>query len=574
MNHIITSYIEELFPRDATRVTHELRSILSTLPRFRPQPKDIYWYKQINLYIVYPDAIRQSNEKPLQSLISHLGHVASMGFNAVHVLPFLDSPMIDKGFDIRNFYKVREDLGSFDDLLYFKDAAERHRLHVFMDLVFNHVSDEHTWFQKAQSGDAFYREYFLYAESKPEYVRKFQKDAGVWAEYIVDGAKEHVYIMFPEYVGEIPHWRQGDDGYWYYHTFYPQQLDMNWFNPNVFMEYAKILIHWASLGFHFRLDAIPFVGKRAYKKVAKGHERTHLLVKTLHAIAHTVNPECVFIVETYEDIPSIIQYFGSNESKQTELAYNFHLCAYLWASLLKQNNTYIWDRLLQTSLIPVHAAWLNFLRNHDELAFDYMNETLNRELTAQLVSHGGHAMRDGVAVTGRTFSLLGSNIKRFLMAYFLLASLPGALGVPYGDEFGFENIPLDQLPEEERLDARNVNRGVLDQERMTTLRAKKVQAVLSRMIHARHILQDFFRVKPKKVYQIEEKDAQVFAASYAPEYATLLVLVNLSDQVKHVDFDITGYRLEMHIHKVHIDYNLLRITLGPYAGAWLKKKGE
>lgn len=571
MKHL-AQYIQELYPQDADMVMTELQSILNTLPHFKPHPKDKYWYKLINQYAVYPDALpTEEGSSPLLSLIPHLECIAKLGCNAVHILPFLDSPLVDKGFDIRSFFAVRSDLGTFDDLLYLKQAADKQSLHLFMDLVFNHVSDEHEWFRKAVEGNEHYRNYFFHSQQKPTFLRTYQKNNTVWAEYHVDDTSVHVHIVFPDMVGEIPHWRQAEDGYWYYHTFYPQQLDTNWDNPYVFLEYARILIYWSALGFNFRLDAIPFVGKSAYKQFDSDNRRTHTIIKGLHHISQLINPECVFIVETYEDISSIIHYFGTREVRQTELAYNFHLSVYMWASIMQENAQYMWDKLLQISIIPEHAEWLNFLRNHDQLEFSYTSEWLKQKVVPELLRNGA-PFRGENDVAGRTYSLLGKNKKRFLMAYFLLASMPGALAIPYGDEFGLENIPLDSLSVEDQKDTRNINRGKLLPEKTDTPHAQAMFGDMGKIIQRRSILRDFLHVRPEKVYELDHHK-EIFSALYRYGDVELLVVVNLSGTEQELSHELHGYALVAHVNKASLQTEENTVTLGPYGGAWLKKNG-
>lgn len=567
MNHIKQT-IHRLYPDHAATVMEQLESHFNTFPRFKGKPKDRLWYKQINQYAVYPDAVIEKKKAPLRSLASHLKHVEKLGCNAIHILPFLDSPMIDKGFDVRSFFHVRKDLGSTEDLLALKLEAEKRNLHLFMDLVFNHVSDEHEWFQKALQGDEYYRNFFIHSAHKPQFIRRYQQGNTVWAEYHVDGRNISVHIVFPEFAGEIPHWQKGKDGYWYYHTFYPQQLDTNWSNPDVFVEYSRIVMHWAALGFNFRLDAIPFVGKEAYKQFDTHNDRTHTIIKALHQVAQEINPECVFVVETYEDIQSIIHYFGTKDSKQTELAYNFHLSTHMWASIVLQNSTYTWDKLMQISVIPEHAEWLSFLRNHDQLEFSYTSDWVKRQVVPQLLKNGA-PFRGENDISGRTFSLLGKDEERFLMAYFLLASMPGAMAVPYGDEFGYQNIPLEEIPEAERIDTRNINRGMLVQEKMETEQAQRVFAGMSRIIQGRSILREYLEVQPKKLYEFD-MDKDVFSAVYQKGSSQLKILINLTNKMKVVPFDPVGCHVACHVNEAELDEKNKEVRLGPYGGIWVK----
>lgn len=413
-------HLNSLYGPKAGPLLIEIEKLSHQYEAFEYQERNPYWYKYLNLYIMYPDSLYGKGKNPLQRVCDHIPHIQSLGCTALHILPFLESPMVDKGFDISDFYAIRKDLGHLNDLRDIIRTAKEHGIRVFMDLVFNHVSDQHEWFQRAQEGDKEYREMFVYTNKKPEYIRTFDKDAAVWAEFMVNGEPKAVNVAFPEFCGEVPLWREGKDGYWYYHTYYPQQPDINWFNPNVFLEFTKILFFWTSLGFNFRLDAIPFVGQYAYKEASSDTQTTHHLVSALRNVAQMINHECAFIVETYERLDSVVAYFGTTNHREAQLSYNFHLCTDTWITLVEQDSKYIWSKLKLTSKVPNHAEWINFLRNHDELSLAYVGDDMLKKVLAD-IGPGGIPFRKGHGVAGRTRSLLDGNVKRFLMAFTLLA---------------------------------------------------------------------------------------------------------------------------------------------------------
>jgi glycosidase len=165
-----------------------------------------------------------------------------LGCNALHILPFLASPLVDAGFDVSDYMRVRDDLGTMEDMKNVVHEAQRLGIRLFMDLVSNHVSEEHEWFQKAQAGDEKYRRYFIVQKTRPRFVGKFHKDSAVWARYIVNGEVRDVNIAFPEMAGEIPHWRERKDGYWYYHTYYPQQLPSGVFAATYRFGISELLV--------------------------------------------------------------------------------------------------------------------------------------------------------------------------------------------------------------------------------------------------------------------------------------------------------------------------------------------
>jgi maltose alpha-D-glucosyltransferase/alpha-amylase len=559
--------LARLYGNRAGRMAAEIeREISRSAPAERPAP-DLYWYKFLHLYFVYPDAIPDGDGSPLARLIPYLAHVKDLGCNALHILPFLDSPLVDAGFDVSNYLDVRRDLGTMDDLDRLIAEARRLQLHLFMDLVANHVSDQHEWFRRAQAGDEKYRNYFITTDKKPQFVEMFQQGSAVLARYMVNGTALDVNVAFPEFVGEIPHWRQGTDGYWYYHTYYPQQLDLNWHNPDVFLEFARIVTFWTGHGFSLRLDAVPFLGQGAYKRTDQQDRFAEDLGIALREIAWATTPEPIFLVETYESVPAIARYFGTAGQRRAELAYNFHLCTDLWVALTQGSVDSIWNKLDQVRMVPVHAEWLNFLRNHDELSLGYLTDPLLGEVRDALMPNGA-SFHAGAGISGRTFSLLGCDEARLLNAYFLLASLPGGMLIPYGDEFGVENIPLSQLPEGLRADTRNINRGPLDPGAQKSARGSRIMKVLAKMLHEREGLREYVNVWPARL----PAPPTVFAASYWYGTSELLTYVNISDQpqrVEHGKERLGDYRTLMTLG--HADASGGTLDLGPYGGIWLEK---
>lgn len=563
MIHVRTFLTHIYGEEKAVYIQEQLTIYYLTLPKKQFSKKDEDWYKVSNVYAVYPDSIEGDRATPLRNLADFLPHMYQTGFHAVHILPFLDSPMMDKGFDVRNYYAVRKDLGSMEDLDNLKKTADALQLRIFMDLVFNHVSIEHEWFEKAQNGEEKYRAYFIHTKEKPDFIKKFHKNAAVWAEYVVHGKKVLVNIAFPEFAGPIPHWTQGRDGYWYYHTYKPNQIDIDWRNPDVFIECAKILMYWAQKGYHFRLDAIPFVGKSAYKQINSRANFTNHLLAALNHIAKQVNPQCVFILETYEHVNTVLRYLGRANLQQAEMLYGFHLCTALWVSLIEQNNKKLWKTLNRIKKIPTFAQWINFLRNHDELSLAYLDNATLTYVSRKLLKHG-KAFREGLGIAGRTFSLLGEDTKKFLMSYFLLFSMPGGIMMPYGDEFALKNIPLAKIVAKERGDARSINRGVLSKAFLQKHKHDGVWMELSHMLQMRHTVRPYFNVWPQKIASADN----LFAATYILEKSSLTMYINLS----HASVTISlseSFSVVMSVNA--IDRQNTKLTLGPYGGVWLQK---
>ncbi|MCA9390629.1 hypothetical protein KC571_04465, partial [candidate division WWE3 bacterium] len=348
---------------------HEVGTLIESIPETTLQSSSFEpdWYKHLQLYVTYPFSFCDAQGCGLAQLEEKIPEIKNLGVNAIHVLPPFKSPLVDNGFDISDFLTIRDEIGGNDAFTSFLNTAKENNLHVFLDLVLNHVSDQHEWFQKAITGDPKYREYFVYSQDKPAFVSLIENEDGKYARYLINGAEKDIYIVFPDQVGEIPHWTQQKDGYWYYHTFYPQQIDLNWENPNVFMEFSKIILHWSRLGISFRLDAIPYIGKRWEEGMTDSNERTHVIIQALRTLIEQPGNTSTFLVETNRDYDELKPYFGNQQTREADLAYNFQLTEAIWTALILDDSNFIWETLDQMKHYTDWAQWVTFLRNHDEL---------------------------------------------------------------------------------------------------------------------------------------------------------------------------------------------------------------
>lgn len=558
--------LEELYPGQADRILQALEAWIREAdirPWMGTQPG---WHRHMRLYTVYPEGVSYDpGLPPFRNLAAHIPVIRRLHCNAVHVLPFWASPRRDMGFDISDYYRIRPELGSLEDLLAFRDAAHAAGIQVIVDAVLNHASEASNWFLWAQAGAARYRDFFIHTSHPPKFLAKYQRDATWFAQYEVGGEAVEVEIAFPDLIGTVPHWRMGLDGHWYYHTYYPEELDLDWANPDVFIEMAKIVLYWGRHGFHFRLDAIPFVGKPAYKRINYLEPSTHRVIRAFKALVEAVHPNAIFIAETFEDLDTVKAYFGPDGRSEAQFAYNFHLCANLWVSLTKHDPYYLWKMLERTRGLPEGARWLNFLRNHDELSLAHLHPGQVHDLLRNLLRFGkpfGH----GHSISGRTVSLLGANRARFRMAYFLLASLPGSPMVIYGDEVAFPNRRLHALPRERRQDTRNINRGVLRPVDYHRDQAGDMVAYLASVLAAREAHADLFDHHPERM---DEGERELFMARYRGQETNLLVLVNLSPRTRVLPLDLGGLRLVTSVNRVTLAEG--EAALGPYAGVWLEE---
>ena len=485
--------VKNLYPNSQKEIAAELYKIVGIRKR-KPEKED-GWYKSINIYVTYPDAFEKNGKADLFTLSEKIEYIKNLGFNAIHILPFLDSSMSDGGFDIKKYLSVRDDLGGMNGIESVIAKSKENDINIFMDLILNHVSSSHQWFLKATAGDQYYRNYFIYQEDKPILLRKYKNNKGHWAEYLINGNKVSIRIIFPQIDSEIPHWFQGKDGYWYYHTFYESQPDLNWENFNVFIEFVEILRFWAKKGMNFRLDAISFIGKELSSGDIENNPKIHQILRAFNIILKMINPDFVFLAEVGQPLELIKNYFGTKNQEEVSMAYNFSLMQSIWYSFLTKNSEILKDTLDKTFKgIPAHSSWVNFLRNHDELTLEFMDKEM-RNLIYSILSVRGADFRDGFGISGRTMDFVSQNENDLIFLYTVLASLPGSIALIYGDELGKTNS-IDNK-EFTLLDTREINRGKITNSELSDKKSQYIYSQLSKVFNKRVSISSFFETIPQ-----------------------------------------------------------------------------
>jgi len=464
---ILSSILQTKAPRVIGRSVLDFEEAVMKARTARPpelQELDLsiesQWPKDTVEYMFYPDQFGVDGKTgTFETAARMIPYLKELGVDQLYPLPFLRSAGLDGGFDVMDFMNVEPRLGGTEAFEHFLREAKKNAMKVKMDLVLNHVSDQHPWFQALLDGDDRFRECFITREQAPAILRRYESSAGkvvVYRETGEDGTSHEVHrrLIFPEITD--CHYREVklSDGrtLWIYHTFYPFQLDLNYRNPEVLKEAYALLAHWANKGIDvFRLDAIPFLDKSA-----ENHTRTHRVVELLSQYLKHIAPASRLKVEACQKLDDIVRYFGRSARtevklplasklietpSESQIAYQFEGMTASWLTLISGNKRYYDEFLsrLETLPLPHNAIWANFLRVHDELTLEMLPDAQKPVLQSIFREGRGASFRDGNGVAGRAAEFLGNDIDRIRLAYSLLMSQDGMPVLYYGDEIAAGN---------------------------------------------------------------------------------------------------------------------------------------
>ena len=387
--------------------------------------RDPFWYKTGVIYELHVRAFLDSNGDGVgdfRGLTSKLDYLKDLGVTAIWLLPFYPSPLRDDGYDIADYYNVHPNYGTLEDFEMFLVEAHRRGLRVITEVVLNHTSDQHPWFQRARRAKPHsrWRDFYVWSDTPDEY-----KDTR---------------IIFKDV--EVSNWTWDHVAQAYYwHRFFSHQPDLNYDNPEVFDEMLKVVDFWLDLGVDgLRLDAIPYLYEREGTSCENLPE-THAALKKLRAHVDEKYGDRMLLAEANQWPEDAVAYFGQGRGDECHMAFHFPLMPRLFMAVRMEDRTPIVDILEQTPPLPETTQWALFLRNHDELTLEMVTDE-ERDYMYRMYAHV-HQARLNLGIRRRLAPLLGSDRKRIELLNALLFSLPGTPVLYYGDEIGMgENIYL------------------------------------------------------------------------------------------------------------------------------------
>jgi maltose alpha-D-glucosyltransferase / alpha-amylase len=390
--------------------------------------KDPLWYKDAVIYQVHVKSFFDSNNDGIgdfPGLIAKLDYIKDLGVNTIWLLPFYPSPRRDDGYDIANYRAVHPDYGTMADAKRFIAEAHKRGLRVITELVINHTSDQHPWFQRARRakpGSAA-RNYYVWSDTDEKY----------------DGTR----IIFLDTEKSNWTWDPVAKQY-FWHRFYSHQPDLNFDNPQVMKEVLSVMRFWLDMGIDgLRLDAIPYLIERDGTNNENLPE-THVVLKQIRAELDRLYPDRMLLAEANQWPEDTQVYFGGDENgmgDECHMAFHFPLMPRMYMAIAQEDRFPITDILRQTPDIPPNCQWAIFLRNHDELTLEMVTDK-ERDYLWNYYAADRRA-RINLGIRRRLAPLVERDRRRIELLNSLLLSMPGTPTLYYGDELGMgDNIFL------------------------------------------------------------------------------------------------------------------------------------
>ena len=388
------------------------------------QPDDPTWFQRAIFYEVLVRGFRDSNGDgtgDLRGVTEKLDYLEWLGVDCLWLLPFYSSPLKDGGYDISDFFTVLPDYGTVGDAAELIDEAHRRGIRVIADLVMNHTSDQHPWFQESRS-----------SRDNPKadwYV--WNDDNDRWSE---------ARVIFVDTEPSNWTWEPGREQY-YWHRFFHHQPDLNYDNPEVADAMIDVVRHWLGLGLDgFRLDAVPYLFERDGTN-GENLPETHEYLRRVRQVVEDEFPGKILLAEANQWPADVVDYFGDADGPECHMCFNFPLMPRMFMAARQETARPIREIMAQTPAIPDGAQWGIFLRNHDELTLEMVTDEERDYMYAEYAKDP--RMKRNVGISRRLMPLLENDRRIAELFHGLLFSLPGSPVMYYGDEIGMgDNIYL------------------------------------------------------------------------------------------------------------------------------------
>ncbi len=541
-----------------------------------PQPLD--WFRDVVIYQLHVRSFSDSNGDgtgDFDGLTSKLDYIVDLGIDAIWLLPFFPSPLRDDGYDIADYETVNPSYGDMASFKRFLKAAHERGLKVIVELVMNHTSDQHAWFQRARKAPAGsrHRNYYVWSDTVEKY--------------------EDARIIFTDTETSNWTWDPVAQSY-FWHRFFQHQPDLNFDSPDVRREMFRIFDKWFKMGVDgVRLDAIPYLFEREGTNCENLPE-THEFLKSLRAHMDEHYPGRMLLAEANQWPEDAVEYFGDGD--ECHMAFHFPVMPRLYLALQMESRTPIVDILEQTPALPDGCQWALFLRNHDELTLEMVTDEERDYMYRRYA--GDPRMRVNVGIRRRLMTLMQDDRRKVELLNALLLSMPGTPTIYYGDEIGMgDNVYLGdrdsvRTPMQWSAD-RNAGFSSADPQRLflptvtdpqhhfasINVEAQRRNPAslwwwMRRMIAMRQRHPVFAR---GAMQMIDSDNSKVLTfLRTLPDHDDVLVVANLSRHAQQVEIPLAGYEGVRPVELAGgavlapVDEHSYRLTLGPHDVFWLK----
>jgi maltose alpha-D-glucosyltransferase/alpha-amylase len=390
------------------------------------QSRDPQWYRRAVFYEVLVRGFQDANGDgtgDIKGITSRLDYLQWLGIDCIWLLPLFESPLRDGGYDISDYMQVLPEYGNIGDFVELVIEAHKRGIRIIADLVMNHTSDQHPWFQASRSDpDGPYGDFYVWSDDPDRYA-----DARV---IFVDT--------------ETSNWTFDPvRGQYYWHRFFSHQPDLNFENPKVQDAMIEVLRFWLDLGIDgFRLDAVPYLYEREGTN-CENLKETHEYLKRIRSEIDKLYPDRVLLAEANQWPADVVEYFGDEETGGNEchMAFHFPLMPRIFMAVRREQRYPISEILAQTPKIPAGCQWGIFLRNHDELTLEMVTDDERDYMYTEYAKDP--RMKANIGIRRRLGPLLDNDRNQLELFTALLLSLPGSPVMYYGDEIGMgDNIWL------------------------------------------------------------------------------------------------------------------------------------
>ena len=538
-------------------------------------PRDPTWYRDAVIYQVHVRSFGDSDGDGVgdfPGLTARLDHLAGLGVTAIWLLPFYPSPLRDDGYDIADYGGINPAYGSLRDFRTFLGKAHALGLRVITELVLNHTSDAHPWFQRARRAapGSRWRDFYVWSDTPDRYPE--------------------VRVIFEDY--ESSNWAWDPvAGAYYFHRFFSHQPDLNYDNPEVRATMLRVIDRWLAMGVDgVRLDAVPYLFERDGTN-GENLPETHGFLRELRAHVDANFPDRMLLAEANQWPEDAVAYFGNGD--ECHMAFHFPLMPRLYMALRMEDRHPVIDILSQTPSIPDGAQWAIFLRNHDELTLEMVTDEERDYMYRAYASEP--RMRVNLGIRRRLAPLMGNDRRKIELLNGLLFALPGTPVMYYGDEIGMgDNVylgdrdsvrtPMQWSPD------RNAGFSTANPQRLFLpvvidpdfhYESVNVEAQAANPSSLMNWLRRLIAVRRQhavlgrgEISFLQPVNARVLAFLRSDEDETVLVVANLSRHAQSVHLDLHDHRGAVLVELFggmtfpQVGEGAYHLTLGPYAFYW------